>query len=215
MGVRVEIIGRMAEARPLLLAANHLSWLDIVVLSSVAPVSFVAKSEVGTWPLFGTLARLQRSVFVERARRAKTAEVNRAIAERLSGGDALILFAEGTTSDGSRVLPFRSALIGAAQGALGAEGGRSYVQPMAIAYPMIEGLPAGRADLPSIAWFGDMDLVPHLGDFLASGGATARVTFGEPVEVGPGTDRKALTRDLEAFCRAAVYAARTGRSAAP
>lgn len=210
LGVKVERVGRPDARKPLLIAANHLSWLDIVVLSSVAPVSFIAKSEVGTWPFFGTLARLQRSVFVERQRRGKTGEVNRQIAERLNRGDALILFAEGTTSDGTRILPFRTALIGAAQAALGAEGA-SLVQPLNIAYPRIGGLPAGRANQPLIAWYGDMDLVPHLVDLLTLPGIDVRVTFGPARVVEPRTDRKALAREIEAEIRETHARALTGR----
>lgn len=201
MGVRVERDGVLDARRPLMVVSNHVSWLDIVVISSLRPVSFIAKSEVGEWPVFGTLARLQRSVFVERQRRGKTAEVNRAIATRLESGDALVLFAEGTTSDGRRVLPFRSALVGAAQAASGRNEGASYIQPLNIAYPKIGGLPIGRGDHPHIAWHGDMDLVPHLADLLTLPGIECHVTFLPAREVGPGSDRKAMTREIEAEIR--------------
>lgn len=217
LGVKVERHGVPDQRQPLLIASNHLSWLDILVISSLRPVSFIAKSEVGEWPLFGTLARLQRSIFVERARRGKTGEVNRSIAERLTNGDALVLFAEGTTSDGTRVLPFRSALIGAAQavsneGSHGKDTALSFIQPLNIAYPRIGGLPIGRADHPLIAWHGDMDLVPHLGDFLTLPGVDCRVTFLPAREIGAGTDRKAVTREIEATIRATHAATLTGRA---
>lgn len=199
LGVKVVKDGRIDTRRPLLIASNHLSWLDIVVISSLAPVSFIAKSEVGEWPFFGTLARLQRSIFVERQKRGKTGEVNRAIAARLVTGDALVLFAEGTTSDGSRILPFRSALIGAAQAASGGEA--SAIQPLNIAYPRLGGLPIGRANHPLIAWHGDMDLVPHLADFLTLPGVECRVTLLPARDAGAGADRKALTREIEAEIR--------------
>lgn len=214
MGVEVERQGAQDRNRPLLIVANHLSWLDILVVSSLGPVSFIAKSEVAEWPLFGTLARLQRSVFVERARRSKTGESRAQIAERLQTGDAMVLFAEGTTSDGKRVLPFRSALIGAAQAATAGEGEAAFVQSLNIAYPKIGGVPVMQADLPLIAWFGDMELLPHLTDLLTLPGITARVTFGGPREVKPGSDRKALTRDLENEVRLAHAASMTGRARA-
>lgn len=210
LGVKVERSGRMDPARPLLLVSNHLSWLDILVLSSLAPLSFIAKSEVAGWPVFGTLARLQRSVFVERARRGRTADVNREIAHRLESGDAMVLFAEGTTSDGLRILPFRSALLGAAQAAAGGSDGTSRVQPVDIAYPRIGGLRATREDLPVIAWYGDMELVPHLADFFALGGVTARVSFGEARVIGAGNGRKALTQSLESEVRRLHRAAMRG-----
>lgn len=212
LGVKVERIGAPDPGRPLLIAANHLSWLDIVVISSLFPVSFIAKSEVGSWPLFGTLARLQRSIFVDRQRRGRTGEVNRRIAERLAGGDALVLFAEGTTSDGARVLTFRSALVGAAQAAAGDSGAGSYLQPLNIAYPRIGGLPTGRVNHPLVAWHGDMDLLPHLADFLTLPGIDCRVTLLPARPVGPGADRKALTREIEGEIRASHARALTGRS---
>jgi lyso-ornithine lipid O-acyltransferase len=211
LGVKVVRKGVPDMRTPILIASNHLSWLDIVVISSLRPVSFIAKSEVGTWPVFGTLARLQRSIFVERQRRGKTAEVNRSIAARLARGDALVLFAEGTTSDGTRILPFRSALIGAAQAVSGPSDIQSILQPLNIAYPRIGGLPIGRANHPFIAWHGDMELLPHLADFLTLPGVDCQVTFLPARVVGAGHDRKAMTREIEADIRAAHAMALTGR----
>ena len=99
----------------MLLVANHTSWLDIPVLSAVAPVSFVAKKEVGGWPFVSSLARLQRSVFVDRARRTAVGETAGEILARLAQGDTIVLFAEGTSSDGNRVLPFMTSLFAAAK----------------------------------------------------------------------------------------------------
>ena len=116
----------------MLIVANHTGWLDIVIFSAVMPLSFVAKSEVDGWPFFGTLARLQRTVFVERARRSQTGEARDAIRERLLAGDTLVLFPEGTSSDGNEVLPFKSALLGAAEAVL-ADGSHVTVQPVSTA----------------------------------------------------------------------------------
>lgn len=206
LGVRLRVSGTPSRERPLLITANHLSWLDIVVISSLMPVSFIAKSEVARWPFFGTLARLQRSIFVERERRGKTVEKTREIAARMQRGDTMVLFAEGTTSDGARILPFRSALIGSAQAAVAGKEA-AYIQPLNIAYPALAGLPIGRANLPLIAWYGDMDLLPHLADFLCLGDVTAQVSFGAPRRVAPESDRKALTRSLENEVRALHIAA--------
>src|SRR5262245_55981745 len=111
IGIRVHAEGTPAKP-PLLIAANHISWLDISVLGSVLPVSYVAKSEVAGWPILGTLARLQRSVFIDRTRRSQTVSANQAIGRRIGAGETIVLFAEGTTGDGNSVLPFRSALLG-------------------------------------------------------------------------------------------------------
>src|SRR5262245_34159710 len=136
LGIRVHEVGRRTHEHPLLIVANHCSWLDISVVTAVAPVVFVAKQEVARWPLIGLLAKLQRTVFVDRTRRQKTRDVNAEIAQRLAEGDPVVLFGEGTSSDGNRVLPFRSALIGSARDAL-AEAehtGRVWIQPLSLAY---------------------------------------------------------------------------------
>ena len=109
IGIRVRQIGQRSPDFPLLILANHASWLDIVVITALTPAVFIAKREVATWPLFGQLAKLQRSVFIDRERRHKTGAATQEIAERLLGGDAVVLFAEGTSGDGNRTLPFRSA----------------------------------------------------------------------------------------------------------
>jgi 1-acyl-sn-glycerol-3-phosphate acyltransferase len=136
LGLRIHVNGRPVERRPLLIVANHASWLDVSVITALVPVVFVAKREIASWPLFGLLARLQRSVFVDRARRHQTREVNGEIAQRLAEGDPVVLFGEGTASDGNRVLPFRTALIGAAGAALAqaGEAERVWIQPLSLAY---------------------------------------------------------------------------------
>ncbi len=116
LGFDTTVIGTPSPLRPTLFVANHTSYVDIEILSGVIDVSFVAKSEVKRWPLFGWLARLQRTVFVDR--RASTTHQQRdAILERLKEGGRLVLFPEATSNDGSRVLPFKSALFAAVHGA--------------------------------------------------------------------------------------------------
>ncbi|MEA2944333.1 MAG: lyso-ornithine lipid O-acyltransferase, partial [Bradyrhizobium sp.] len=94
--VRVRVIGTPVRDHPVLIVANHVSWVDIVVLGSIAPVAFIAKSEIAEWPLIGQGAKAQRSVFVDRTRRHQTAEAITEIAQRLTGGTPVVLFAEGT-----------------------------------------------------------------------------------------------------------------------
>jgi len=113
LGLDVEVRGAPSTARPTLFVANHASYLDIMVLGAVVPGSFVAKREVRDWPFFGWLARLQRTVFVDR--RPSAAQTQRTeIQARLAARENLILFPEGTSSDGNRTLPFKSALFAAA-----------------------------------------------------------------------------------------------------
>ena len=109
----MRVVGEPVRGRAVLFVSNHVSWADIVVIGSIAPVAFVAKREVADWPLVGITARMQRTVFVDRARRHQTGDAIGEIVERLAAGTSVVLFAEGTSSDGNRVLPFRSALVGA------------------------------------------------------------------------------------------------------
>lgn len=212
-GLRIEVRGKLAEGAPVLVLANHVSWLDIPVLGSLAPLSFVAKSEVAGWPVVGLFAKLQRTVFIERARKTHTAEVNEAVGRRLAGGDVIVLFPEGTSSDGNRVLPFRSSLVGAARAALAEPSlGRIHLQPLAITYTRRNGLPLTRRDRPAVAWYGDMDLAPHLAGFLSGGPFDARVTFGEPIAFDAASDRKRATAAAEAAVRRAFHDDRSAKA---
>ena len=189
LGIRVSVRGTLAPARPLLVAANHSSYLDIEVLGSLVPGSFVAKSEIAGWPFFGWLAKLQRSVFIER-RSSKAREHKDEIEKRLIEGDVLILFPEGTSDDGNRLLPFRSALFSVAERRI--EGEPLVVQPVSLAYTRLDGMPMGRSFRPFFAWYGDMALAPHLWRMLGMGVLTAEVIFHEPVTIDRFGSRKAM-----------------------
>jgi 1-acyl-sn-glycerol-3-phosphate acyltransferase len=211
MGIRVTVIGAPTAERPLLLLSNHNSWLDIPILASVAPVSFIAKREVASWPVVGFLARTQRSVFVDRTRRHATGAHANEVANRLSQGDIIVLFAEGTSSDGNKVLPFRSALVGAAQMAIG-DGGVATVQPVAIAYQKMLGLPLGRQHRPLVAWYGGTSLMPHLKRVLSEGGIDVHVVFGPAHRLSAGDDRKRTTLEAGEMVRRTVAALNAGRA---
>lgn len=191
-----------------LVLANHVSWLDISAMGSLCPLSFIAKQEIAGWPLFGLFAKLQRCIFLDRTRRGATAEVNAVVAERLAAGDVIVLFPEGTTGDGNRLLPFRSSLVGAARAALAGPSAPSItLQPLAIAYTRRAGLPVTRRDRPAIAWYGDMDLVPHLAGVVRGGPLDVALNWGDPIPFDGGTDRKAATAVAERAIRAAIRAA--------
>jgi 1-acyl-sn-glycerol-3-phosphate acyltransferase len=191
MGIRIEVTGMRPERGPLLIASNHISWLDIVILSATAPVSFIAKRDVASWPFFGTLARLQRTVFVDRERRQATGEARDNIRARLQAGEILVLFPEGTSSDGRHVLPFKSSFFGAAD----IEG--VAVQPISLAYRGHRNLPMNRRLLPSYAWYGDMGLAPHLLEALTSGPIEVSVICHAPLSLSGEKNRKALARHAE------------------
>lgn len=211
LGVRIHQVGAETRDRPALILSNHASWLDISVIGAIAPVVFVAKSEVANWPVFGVLAKLQRTIFIERERRHKTGEAARSMADRLRGGDAVLLFPEGTSSDGIRILPFRSALIGAVHHAIGdSTHGRVMVQPVSLAYVRYGGIQIGRALRDKVAWYGEADLLPHLFGVIAQGAVDVTVSWGEPIAYDVTADRKLIARDAENSVRRMTSAALRG-----
>ncbi len=193
IGLQVRVIGQPARpgGRPVVFASNHSSWLDILALGGVLEGCFIAKEEVGRWPVIRTVARLGRTVFVTR-RPADTGRERNAMRDRLDAGDNLILFPEGTSSDGSRVLPFRSVFFSVAE----AQPGRScpLIQPVSIVYDQLGGLPIGRASRPVFAWYGDMDLASHFWRLAQHSGLRATVLLHPPVDPAAYASRKALSQ---------------------
>lgn len=196
MGLR-----RRQQGRPLrsggAWVANHVSWLDVLVLNARAPVYFVAKSEVADWPGIGWLARATGTVFV--IRHPREAGRQRALLEaRLRARHVLCLFPEGTSTDGRRVLPFKTTLFAAFMEAQ--QGAGRSVQPVTLAYHA----PCGaRADL--YGWWGDRGFADHLIEILAARRHGA-VDVAHHDVLPVGTDRKALARDAEARVRAGLAA---------
>jgi 1-acyl-sn-glycerol-3-phosphate acyltransferase len=202
IGVRLKVDGEIAERQGVLIVANHVSWLDITVLSAVAPVSFVAKREVSTWPFVKWLAKLQRSVFVDRERRTQVSDKASEILNRLEAGDHVVFFAEGTSSDGNMVVPFRSALFAAVKpSGRGPMGENVSVQTLALTYTRLHGLPLGRRGRPQVAWYGDMDMAGHAWKLLGLGPLDADIRISPPVPLDDFTDRKALARYTETKVR--------------
>ncbi len=189
LGIRVERRGRQSRERPTLYVCNHVSYLDIIVLGSLIKGSFVAKAEIASWPFFSWLAKLQRSVFVER-RASRTGHHRDEMSRRLESGDNLILFPEGTSSDGNRVLPFKSALFSVAER-------RPHdrpltVQPVTLSYVRLDGMPLGRYLRPYFAWYGDMELPGHAWEAMGLGRLTVVVEFHPPVTIDQFGSRKKL-----------------------
>lgn len=208
LGIRVHVHGDLARERPLLIAANHISWTDIMVLGASADVHFIAKSEMAGWPLLGLLAKYQRTVFVNRHSRRRSGEQANEIGTRIAKGDPMVLFAEGTTGDGNQMMPFKSTLFGAAKVALSNGGGeRVFIQPVAIAYTRLHGLPMGRQHRVHAAWIGDSDLVPHIGALLREGAMDVEVHFGTPIEFTSDSRRKHVAAAAENEVRRMLSAA--------
>ncbi len=187
----MHLSGAPVAPGPMLIASNHISWLDIPVLSSIAPLSFVAKREVASWPFISWLARLQRTIFIDRTRRSAVAETRAQILERLQNDERIVLFAEGTSSDGNQVLPFKSPLFAAIE-PNGMNDSRYQLQTCAIVYTHIYGLPMNRQQRPAIAWYGDMDMLSHAWGVLKGGPLDVHVRLGEPVSLATVGDRKKL-----------------------
>jgi 1-acyl-sn-glycerol-3-phosphate acyltransferase len=211
LGLRVRRIGRPTKSRPVLFAANHISYLDITVFGSLIAGSFIAKNEVAGWPLFGWLARLQRSVFIDRRVRS-TAQQRDNIAGRLAAKEALILFPEGTSGDGNRVLPFKSALFSVADHAAT---GPVTVQPVSIAYTRLDGMPIGRRLRPLFAWYGAMTMAPHLWTLLGLGTVEIVVEFHPSTTLADCGSRKALARYCQERVAGGLANAVSGRRRPP
>lgn len=196
IGYEVVVRGRPVEdGSPVLYVANHASYLDIIVLGSLLHAYFVAKSEVAGWAGFGFLARISRTVFIERSRGATAREKN-GLLTRFDLGESLILFAEGTSNDGNQVMPFKSSFFSVAEGEVRGPDGLPRpvsVQPVSVAYTRLDGLPITRALRPFLAWYGDMTLAPHLIGALGMGRITVEVEFHPPVTVAEFGSRKGLS----------------------
>jgi len=215
LGVRIHVIGKLESDRPLMFASNHSSWLDILVLSAVADVAFIAKSEVRDWPIFGLFAQWQKSVFIERQQKQKTGDQVNEIAERMAAGEIMVLFPEGTTSDGNRLLEVKSSLFGAAAAALPkTPDAVVHVQPVAVAYTRIHGVAMGRYYRPIAAWPGDIELVPHLKDIVACGAIDVDVCFGEALDYRVGSNRKEVSATIARRIRNMLASRLLGREIA-
>ena len=168
-----------------LLVSNHLSYLDILALSSLTPSVFVAKSEVRHWPVFGWFARLGGTLFADRERRLQVGELSKEVRAVLDSGALVILFPEGTSSDGQTVLPFKSSLLEPVTGC-----GHSLTASL-IAYRLEDG-DVGE----EVCYWKDMTFVPHLINLLSKKRVEVAVQFSE-LRKG-STNRKELARQLHA-----------------
>lgn len=197
IGVKVHVHGKTSNTRPLMLVANHISWSDILILGSITPLCFIAKDEVKKWPGINYLSRLQRTVFINRDRRSDVANQANSIAARLVEGDVMVLFAEGTTGDGNKMLPYKSALFGAPQSALNHDGiDEIVIQPVALAYNNLHGMPLGRFHQTVAAWPGEVPLASHLVNFIKTGAFDVDVCFGDEHVFNEHTKRKTIAKEI-------------------
>jgi 1-acyl-sn-glycerol-3-phosphate acyltransferase len=207
--VRVRRHGPFSAAAKQLIVANHVSWLDIPVLGSLEPMCFLAKQEIGDHRASRGIVSMQGVIYVDRSRRSCIPFVNVLMAEAIGTGSPVVLFAEGTTSDGNRILPFRSSHFEAVRlTASSPDGDNPIIQPVYIAYTRLAGLPIGRGERPYVAWYGDMTFLPHFFQFVRRGTLTCDVYFGTPIQVSPCLDRKSAARLAEASVRGLATRAR-------
>lgn len=207
-GIEIERRGHIPPHTPNLIICNHSSYMDIVILSSLLPTSFIAKAEIAGWPLFGWLGKLQRTVFIQRKRTQAAAHLDQ-VTTALEEGRNLVLFPEGTSSDHNRVLPFKPTLLRVADTKINDR--FIAVQPVCISFVGINSLPVGRMERPLFAWYGDMDLIPHMVRFLGQGKMQFVVEFFPPLYRDQFTDHKAMAQYAQRLIAGAHNAARGGR----
>lgn len=211
LGMKVKVIGTPSTGRPTLLVSNHISWTDIIAIGAKADVTFVAKTEVKKWFFVGFMASLQRTLYVDRKRRGDAHRASREMGRRMAAGGAVLLFAEGQSDIGTHVLPFRSALIGAAQHAMEEAGAKEVmIQPLTIAYTRLQGLPVGRTDRSYIAWIKSKSVKQNIREILTGGTREVVLAFGTPHVLSAGEDRKAVAKRAETEVRRTLVALNRG-----
>lgn len=195
-GIKLEVVGKHMRHGGAVVA-NHVTWVDIFTLNSAARISFVAKAEVRNWPVIGFLARVSGTLFIER-RSTHAKRHEQALLERLDRGDQLCFFPEGTSTDGRRVIPFKSTLFSVFHTAELIE--HTWVQPATLSYIAPVGKPADF-----YGWWGDMAFAPHVAMILGqSFGGKVRVTLHDPVRASDFDTRKALAQYCETVVRAGL-----------
>lgn len=187
VGVRLEVRGTPPADGPVLLVANHLSWLDIPVLHAARHCRFISKSDIDSWPLVATLARAAGTLFIDRGARRDTLRIVKLMSEALRAGEVLAVFPEGTTGDGAALLPFRANLLEAAIEV------DAPVQPLGLRF--ID--PATGLDSPAPVYAGDTTLWESVWRTLSAPALIARVEYGLP-QTAQGRDRRLWARDLQA-----------------
>jgi 1-acyl-sn-glycerol-3-phosphate acyltransferase len=195
-GIRVRIEGTPFTIAQTMYMSNHISYLDIPVIGSVLRCSFVAKKDVQSWPLFGFLSQLQQTQFLDRQRTAIARETN-SLATRVGKGHSMIIFAEGTSTDGRTVLPFKSSLFSLAVGGQESNEAPLYIQPLTIKVEYVDGKrPETQAERDIYSWHRDMDtdLATHLWGFALHKGADITLIFHEAFKASQFTNRKILAQ---------------------
>jgi len=203
LGLDVRIKGEVCHSGPVLYASNHISWLDIIVLGGrLENASFIAKSEMANWGMIGLMCHLHKTVFVNRMRRTDSKNQADRLTSRVKEGHSLILFPEGTSTDGISVVKFKSSLFSVAERADDASDHTLLIQPVTLAFTEMNGMPIVRSQRPLVAWLGDVELFEHLRQFLGLARTVATIEFHEPITFAEAGCRK----DLAQYCEEKVRA---------
>ncbi len=213
LNIRPRASGTPFSACPTMLVANHVSYVDILVLGSFTDATFIAKSEVEGWPLFGLIARLAGTMFIKRHWRQALVQRNAIAARMREGDESFILFAEGTSTNGLAVKPFKTSLLSVAEPWVMDR--PVAVQGVTLAYTRLaDGTPVSLANCDLYAWYADMPFMPHLLEVLRLPGLEVQVEFHEPVLSWSVPSRKPLGRSLRAEIAARLVALRGGTTLA-
>ena len=187
-GIKIKTFGKVSINSPILLISNHASYLDIIILGSLFKTSFIAKKEISKWPLLGILAKLQNTIFIDRRVSSLKNQENQII-KHLNEKKNLVIFPEGTSSDGNRVLPFKSSLFNIFEKNLNS---KILVQTITIVYKKINGIPMNRIERKNITWHSNMDLIPNIFNVLKKLSIEVEVIFNDEFLPSKEYDRKKL-----------------------
>lgn len=191
--VRLHVSSEPTDKRPLVLVSNHISYMDTVILAGIMPVCFTPKLDVASWPAIGSICKICGCVFVERTP-GKIQQTREVLKHTLSNR-VVCLYPEATTGNGLEMHNFKSGFFSLAEEQI--DGKDVVIQPVAIVYKGIRGMPIDRSQWPDIAWYGDMDLVPHLWGFLKLSCIDVELAFLEPVTLSKFDDRKGLAKHCQ------------------
>lgn len=207
--VDVVVSGEISQQRPTLFVLNHISWLDIPVIGKIIPGNFVAKTDVEKYPLVGAVSKLQETIFIERTRPSIMGHKGE-MQRHLENGDNLILFPEGTSSNGIILQPFKSSYLALAEREI--DGRHLLVQPVTIAYSRLRNMSLTRGNMSVVAWVGDEELLAHIWAFLRTGKVTAELRFHKPVTIDDYDSRKTLASDCQLTIAMSLSRVLTGRT---
>ena len=185
LGVNLKVNGKPALTKPLFFVGNHISYLDIVILGSLHPICFIAKEEIKKWFFFGFLAKLQNSIFINR-RNIKTLETIKEINKNIDDSFAVVLFPEGTTSNGKKVLDFKTSLFSIFE-----KDSILALQNFSLCYTHINGLPIDNRSRPLVSWYGNMNMFNHLKNLIKLKSIGANITLHPPMRT-KGLNRKEI-----------------------